>query len=48
MGPSDALFLPAAWLHEVHGLEPSITLSWLAIPWPNHVHVLGPTGADDV
>lgn len=48
LGPGDALFLPAAWLHEVHALEPSITLSWLAFDWPNHFHFLGPPGADDV
>ncbi len=48
LGPGDALFLPAGWLHEVRALAPSITLSLLCFGWPNHFHFLGPTGSDDV
>jgi len=47
LAPGDALFLPASWLHEVHALAPSITLSFLSFGWPNHFHFLGPTGSDD-
>ena len=42
-----ALFVPAAWFHEVTALEPSMTLSFLNFPWPNHFHWLGPPGSDD-
>jgi ribosomal protein L16 Arg81 hydroxylase len=45
--PGQALFVPVAWFHEVTALEPSITLSMLSFPWPNHFHWLGPPGADD-
>lgn len=47
LGPGDALFLPAGWVHDVRALCPSITLSLLCFPWPNHFHYLGPTGSDD-
>jgi hypothetical protein len=47
LGPGDALFVPAAWFHEVTALEPSLTLSLLSFPWPNHFHFLGPPGSDD-
>ncbi len=42
-----ALFVPAAWFHEITALEPSITLSFLNFCWPNHFHWLGPPGSDD-
>lgn len=45
--PGEALFVPAAWFHEVTALEPSMTLSFLNFRWPNHFHWLGPTGSDD-
>ena len=45
--PGQALFVPAAWFHEITALEPSITLSFLNFRWPNHFHWLGPTGSDD-
>jgi ribosomal protein L16 Arg81 hydroxylase len=47
LGPGDALFLPAGWFHEVTATAPSITLSFLSFPWPNHFHFVGPTGSDD-
>lgn len=47
LDPGEALFLPAGWFHEVTALDPSITLSFLSFPWPNHFHFLGPTGSDD-
>jgi ribosomal protein L16 Arg81 hydroxylase len=47
LAPGEALFVPAGWFHEVEALSPSITLSFLAFPWPNHFHFLGPTGSDD-
>ena len=43
--PGESLFVPAAWFHEVIALEPSITLSLLSFPWPNHFHWLGPPGS---
>lgn len=45
--PGEALFVPAAWIHEVTALAPSLTLSFLTFPWPNHFHWLGPPGSDD-
>lgn len=45
--PGEALFIPAAWFHEVTALEPSITLSFLNFCWPNDFHWLGPHGSDD-
>lgn len=45
--PGEALFIPVAWFHEVTALDPSITLSCLSFPWPNHFHWLGPPGSDD-
>lgn len=45
--PGEALFVPVAWLHTVRALAPSITLSFLCFPWPNHFHWLGPPGSDD-
>jgi len=45
LDPGQALFVPVGWLHEVTALEPSITLSLLCFPWPNHFHFLGPPGA---
>ncbi|MFO0614459.1 MAG: cupin domain-containing protein [Polyangiaceae bacterium] len=47
LGPGEALFIPAAWIHEVTALAPSLTLSFLTFPWPNHFHWLGPPGSDD-
>lgn len=47
LGPGDALFVPAGWVHDVRATSPSITLSFLCFPWPNHFHFLGPTGSDD-
>jgi ribosomal protein L16 Arg81 hydroxylase len=47
LAAGEALFVPMGWFHEVTALEPSITLSFLAFPWPNHFHGLGPTGSDD-
>ena len=47
LAPGEALFVPAAWLHEVTALEPSMTLSMLSFPWPNHFHDLGPPGSAD-
>lgn len=47
LGPGEALFIPVAWFHQVQALEPSITLSFLNFPWPNHFHWLGPSGSDD-
>ena len=46
--PGQALFVPAAWFHEVTALEPSMTLSFLNFRWHNHFHWLGPTGSDDL
>ncbi len=43
----EALFIPAAWFHEVTSLSPSLTLSFISFPWPNHFHGLGPPGSDD-
>lgn len=45
--PGEALFVPVGWFHEVTSLSPSITLSFLSFPWPNHFHWLGPPGSDD-
>ncbi len=45
--PGEALFVPVAWFHRVEALSPSMTLSFLCFPWPNHFHWLGPPGADD-
>lgn len=42
-----ALFIPAAWFHEVTALEPSMTLSFVCFRWPNLFHWLGPPGASD-
>lgn len=42
-----ALFVPVGWVHEVTAVDPSITLSFLNFPWPNHFHWLGPAGSDD-
>lgn len=47
LGPGEALFVPAAWFHEVTATAPSITLSFVRFPWPNHFHFLGPPGSDD-
>ncbi|TNE91562.1 MAG: hypothetical protein EP330_04980 [Deltaproteobacteria bacterium] len=47
LGPGEALFIPVAWFHQVQALDPSITLSFLNFPWPNHFHGIGPTGSDD-
>ncbi|MEQ1570605.1 MAG: cupin-like domain-containing protein [Myxococcota bacterium] len=47
LDPGEALFVPAGWYHEVEALSPSITLSFVSFPWPNHFHFLGPTGSDD-
>lgn len=44
--PGEALFVPAAWIHEVTALAPSLTLSFLTFPWPNHFHFLGPPASD--
>lgn len=38
--PGMALFVPAAWFHEVVALDPSITLSFVGFRWPNHFHWL--------
>lgn len=43
----EALFVPVGWFHEVTALSPSMTLSFLCFPWPNHFHWLGPPGSDD-
>ncbi len=48
LAPGEALFVPAAWFHEVTALAPSLTLSLLSFPWPNHFHFLGPPGSEDV
>lgn len=45
--PGQALFIPAAWFHEVTALDCSMTLSFLNFGWPNHYHWLGPPGSDD-
>lgn len=45
--PGQALFVPAAWIHQVTSLSPSMTLSLLNFRWPNHFHWLGPPGSDD-
>lgn len=45
--PGEALFVPVGWFHEVTALSPSMTLSFLSFPWPNHFHWLGPPGSDD-
>lgn len=47
LGAGEALFVPAAWIHEVIALAPSMTLSFVSFPWPNHFHYLGPPGSDD-
>jgi hypothetical protein len=47
IGPGEALFVPVGWFHEVTALSPSITLSFVSFPWPNHFHFLGPPGSDD-
>ena len=47
LGPGEALFVPVGWFHEVTALDPSMTLSFLGFPWPNHFHWLGPPGSDD-
>ena len=47
LGPGEALFVPAAWFHEVTALAPSLTLSFVSFPWPNHYHFLGPPGSAD-
>jgi hypothetical protein len=39
--PGQALFIPVGWFHEVTALDPSLTLSFLSFPWPNHFHWLG-------
>ncbi len=47
LSPGQALFVPVGWVHEVTALDPSITLSFLNFPWPNHFHWLGHAGSDD-
>ncbi|MFO0554424.1 MAG: cupin-like domain-containing protein [Polyangiaceae bacterium] len=47
LSAGEALFIPAAWIHEVIALAPSMTLSFVSFPWPNHFHFLGPPGSDD-
>lgn len=42
LSPGDSLFIPVGWFHEVTSLEPSITLSFLSFPWPNHFHWFRP------
>ena len=40
--PGESLFIPVGWFHEVTSLDPSITLSFLSFPWPNHFHWFRP------
>lgn len=47
LAAGEALFIPAAWIHEVIALAPSMTLSFVAFAWANHFHYLGPPGSDD-
>lgn len=47
LAAGEALFVPAAWIHEVIALAPSMTLSFVSFPWPNHFHYLGLSGSDD-
>lgn len=35
LGPGEALFIPAGWWHQVDALDPSISVSVLAMAWPN-------------
>lgn len=35
LAPGEALFIPAGWWHQVDALDPSISVSILALAWPN-------------
>ena len=35
--PSEILFVPVGWWHQVRALEFSVTLTYTNFPWPNHM-----------